>query len=66
MDLGMPYFRSFALVGAVLLGLTSASATDLGTYPVVKLHRGLNNPDLRFAESSLWVLIGHRENFNAP
>ncbi len=38
---------------------------DVRAYAVVKLHRGLNNLDLGFAERKFSVAIAHRENFNA-
>jgi hypothetical protein len=61
----MLHLRSFALIGALTVALSSVSAADLSSYAVVKLHPGLNNLDLAFGDSFLSVIIGHRENFNA-
>jgi hypothetical protein len=62
----MHNLRPLALIAiASTLAMTSALATDLSGYAVVKLHRGLNNLDLSFAGQKLSVAIAHRENFNA-
>jgi hypothetical protein len=61
----MPDLRPFALIGALALGVTSASAMDLSGYSVVKLHPGLNNLDRAFSGHPISVVIGHRENFNS-
>ena len=63
--LDMPDLRRLALIGALALGLVSASAMDLSGYSVVKLHPGLNNLDRAFSGHPVSVVIGHRENFNA-
>jgi hypothetical protein len=61
----MTHVRIFTRVAALALAVTSASATELGGYSVVKLHGGLNNLALTFAGHRISVVIGHRENFNA-
>jgi hypothetical protein len=61
----MPHLRHLALIAASALPIISASAADLTGYSVVKLHPGLNNLDLAFAERPVSVVVGHRENFNA-
>lgn len=61
----MSDLRPLALIGALTLAVTSASAMDLGRYSVVKLHPGLNNLDRAFGGHPVSVVIGHRENFNA-
>jgi hypothetical protein len=58
--------RPLALAAVALaLGIPTALAIDFGGYAVVKLHRGLNDPDLAFAGRKFSVAVAHRENFNA-
>jgi len=46
-------------------GASTDPGSNLAAYSVVKLHAGLNQPNLTFFGRHLSIVIGHRENFNA-